>query len=144
MAKMVNNLTSKIEASPEVFSSKEIQQDYIKLSKNMDILVKKDRAYNFLANFDNQIIIIDYNETIFKDMGLDRGNLSQSVLESLFQQSLADEMRHLTPANNSIIDTDKAGAALSAEAHDKLPTEIDANNFTDILFGKKPCVISDF
>lgn len=79
MAKMVNNLTSKIEASPEVFSSKEIQQDYIKLSKNMDILVKKDRAYNFLANFDNQIIIIDYNETIFKDMGLDRGNLPQSV-----------------------------------------------------------------
>lgn len=53
-------------------------------------------------------------------------------------------MRHLTPVNNSIIDTDKAGAALSAEAHDKSPTEIDANNFTDIFFGKKPSIISDF
>lgn len=110
----------------------------------MDILVKKDRAYNFLANFDNQTIIIDYNETIFKDMGLDRGNLPQSFFESLFQQSLAHEMRHLIPANNSIIDTDKAGAALSVEAHDKSPTEIDANNFTEIFFGKKHGVISDF
>jgi len=140
--KMREKLIRKIKYS-DAFESKDIRNKYIKLAKEMKLEII-DSTHDFTAKNSTKTIYIDSEATVFKTPTMTRyyndREMPKFIFEKNFVQSLAHEMRHLTPANHAIKITIGTSVAslLSSDSHDKNPREKDANSFAKELYlGKK-------